>query len=85
MSTTKQIELEGWLQDLAENAEALLMALQMEVVHFSGDSEKLGSILAAIKEANYEVNDYRCHCEDAYTYNAPEPETDPGPSQEQRS
>ena len=85
MRTTKQNILEGWLQDTYEKADSLLDALHSDTVPFNGDADAYSRVLSALIDATVQIDIYRAHCLLDYSEPDYKPESDPGPSQEQRS
>ena len=85
MSSIAQKLLEGWLQNIYENADTLLGELRSDRVHFSADNDACKEIVEGLADASFKIDKYRIHCMDAYSAPDHNQDTDPGPSQEQRS
>ena len=85
MSPIAQKILEGWLQNIHENADTLLGELLSDRVHLSADNDAYNEIVAGLADASFKIDKYRIHCMDAYSAPDHNQDTEPGPSQEQRS
>ena len=83
--TMKQNLLESWLQDVSETAEELLAGLHGGRVHFTNDDGACEKLIAVLLDADLQMDAYGKHCADTYSEPDYKPESDPGPSQEQRS
>ena len=84
MRTLKQNLLEGWLQEVYESADSLLDGLHSGRVHFTSD-EAFNRLMTALVQADLQIAAYVQQCAADYSEPDHKPESDPGPSQEQRS